>query len=134
MSWHLSAYARRDAHPAEEALEAETRAVSWTYLERSDDPMLARLALPILCNHWGLTERYLPVVRHFIEGVEWDDDRVQLVALSIAGRYLRKHVDPGLLDLLLETTRPDAQIPEAALRAQSHSRRSLPLSVVLGGS
>lgn len=88
------------------------------YLERSDDPMLARLALQILCNYWGLTERYLPVVRRFVEGVEWDDDSVRLVALSIAGRYLREHADPGLLDLLLEIAQPDPKSPEETLRAQ----------------
>lgn len=59
------------------------------YLERSDDPMLVRLALQILCNTWGLTDRYLEEVRRFVSGVGWDDGSVRLAAIAIAGRYLR---------------------------------------------
>jgi len=73
------------------------------YLENDSDPMLAKLALQILCTTWGESSHYLEQITRFVQGVAWDeDDDCQLAAVSIAGEYLRTKHDPVLLYLLLE--------------------------------
>src|SRR5262249_36734141 len=79
------------------------RPVVESFLTRSDEPMLARLALQILCKFWNQTENYLSSVASFIEGAPWDfDNDVRQIAISCAGEYLRGHREPGLLKRLLD--------------------------------
>jgi hypothetical protein len=67
-----------------------------------EDPMMARLALQILCDFWGPTKNYLSDVKRFIKKVNWDiENNVRLIALSIAGEYLREFSDQELLQMLL---------------------------------
>lgn len=76
------------------------------YLESSKDPMLARLALQILCRYWGLTEEYLIQIENFILKVEWDeDDDVRLMAIDCAGSFLVNKKVSQLLLLLLKIFR-----------------------------
>jgi len=91
------------------------------YLDSPDDPMLARLALQILCTFWNLTERYMPQVHKFLIGVPWDrDDDVRQIAISISGEYLRTRDDPALLENLIniaENPQESSLIREDAIRA-----------------
>src|SRR6266849_11221932 len=67
-----------------------------------DNAMLARLALQILCNYWGLSNKYVDEIRRFVQGVAWDgDDDIRLAALSIGGNYLHDNEDKALLDAIL---------------------------------
>jgi hypothetical protein len=69
-----------------------------------DDPMLVRLALQILCSYWGESSRYIEKIRMFASGNPRDpDDDVRLVALSIAGEYLRGHEDSDLARIVLRS-------------------------------
>lgn len=73
------------------------------YLNEKDDPMLARIALQVLCSHWNMTAQYRDEVAAFIRGVEWDiDEVVRLAAVSIAGEWLRSSRDKTLLALLFD--------------------------------
>jgi hypothetical protein len=94
-TYHLLYIVGRSFQAHEEELVA-------SYLECSEDPMLARLALQILCDQWNKTEKYLNEVRRFAAGVVWDSqDDVRQVAISIAGEYLRAHDEAQLFELLL---------------------------------
>lgn len=74
-----------------------------SFLDAKDDPMLARLALQILCSFWNKTDIYLDYVKIFLAGVDWDDeDDVRSVAISITGNYLQKHNDVKLLEMLVD--------------------------------
>jgi hypothetical protein len=69
-----------------------------SFLECPQDPWASRIALQILCNRWGLAEKYVEVIRRFLAGVPWDNDGdVRDVAISRAGAYLREHDDEDLL-------------------------------------
>lgn len=73
-----------------------------SFVEYSEDPMVARLALQTLCTFWGLTDRYRDTVVRFLEGVEWDYlGDVRQVAISAAGGFLAENQDCGFLDQLL---------------------------------
>ncbi|MGH7425801.1 MAG: hypothetical protein ACREJP_06505 [Candidatus Methylomirabilales bacterium] len=73
------------------------------FLDSPDDPMLASLALEILCNFWGLYEKYRDVTIKFMRGVPWDEDKeVMDMAISCAGQLLRERRDPELARMLLE--------------------------------
>lgn len=72
------------------------------FLNHSDDPMIARLALQILGVHWGLGSRYTSEILRFLEGVEWDtDEDVRLAAISSAGEVVRSGSDRHLLRALV---------------------------------
>lgn len=76
------------------------------YLQASYDPMLARLAVLILCRYWGLTADYLTVLEQFIRKVEWDEeDDVRLMAISCIGTFLARKKERSLLALLLQIFR-----------------------------
>ncbi len=92
------------------------------YLTSHEEPHLARLALQILCQYWGLPADYLPLVREFLEGVAWDEDgHIRLMAISVAGAYLRANRDLDLLAQvlrILEGNDPDEDLErEAAFEA-----------------
>ena len=62
------------------------RTVVESFLDAESDPMLARLALQILCKFWSESERYLPWIERALAGLDWDtDDDVRQMATSIAG-------------------------------------------------
>ena len=72
------------------------------YLESTKDPMLARITLQALCSFWDKTDKYLEKVKEFIKGVKWDiDEDVRLIAMSIAGEYLRGKKNNHLITILL---------------------------------
>jgi hypothetical protein len=74
------------------------------WLKQADDSMMVRLALQVLCNYWGETASYLPLVREYACGVPWDDDNdVRLAAFSIAAEHLATHDDPLLLLCLVRS-------------------------------
>jgi hypothetical protein len=73
------------------------------YVDYQDDPMVARLALQVLCTYWGYGSRYLRHLIAFVRGVPWDtEDEVRLAATSIAGEFLRSTREPELLKALIE--------------------------------
>jgi hypothetical protein len=72
------------------------------FLACEEDPMLARAALQILCDMWGLTGMYITEILQFLQGVPWDEGGyVRLAAISIAGEYLRNHFQSQLLSDLI---------------------------------
>lgn len=72
------------------------------FLEYREWPMLAGLALSVLCDYFDLTSQYRSELLQFMRGVEWDDEEhVWIKAVSTAGEYLRSHADPALLRELL---------------------------------
>ena len=72
------------------------------FLDCEDDPMLARLALQILCGYWGNTAQYLEEVLRFMRGVPWDQEEdVRQIAVSEAGEYLRSNTEPRFLRELI---------------------------------
>lgn len=80
----------------------EYRKLVEKYLYYPSDPWVSAMSLKVLCNAWGLTADYLSEVKQFIIGVKWDvSDETRLIAISIAGSYLRKAFDKELLQLLL---------------------------------
>lgn len=95
------------------------------YLDASDNPMLARLALQILCRYWDLTEQYLCQIMTFMEGVDWDEeDDVRLMAIGCAGSFLLNHSCKPLLAALLRIfhdTNERQLIREVAYRALAES-------------
>jgi hypothetical protein len=73
------------------------------YLHCERDPQLSALALNALCNWWGLVEEYRGELVSFLQGVGWDSEGyVKLQALSLAGEYLRKHRDRGILRVVYD--------------------------------
>lgn len=91
------------------------------YLQASDDPMLARLAVQVLCRYWGLAFEYREVLEKFIRKVDWDeDDDVRLMAIDCAGSLLADRPDRDLLRLLLKIFRDEGErqiVREAAYSA-----------------
>lgn len=91
------------------------------HLDSPDDPMVARLALQILCRFWGLAGEYREVLRAFVAGVAWDDeDDVRQLAVFEAGELLELQDDSVLLNELLRLTSDGDGNPvlrDAAVRA-----------------
>jgi hypothetical protein len=80
------------------------------YLQYREDPMLARLALQILCRYWGLAAEYQETLEQFARKVDWDtDDDVRLMAIDCAGPLLAENKAPGLLSLLLQVFHDDTE-------------------------
>jgi hypothetical protein len=94
------------------------RPVVERYLHSPNDPMLARLAVQILCSYWGLAVEYRDALERFVRKVTWDDEEdVRLMAISCMGYYLAQHQDRHWLTLLLTIFRnadEDQIIREAA--------------------
>lgn len=88
------------------------------YLISPDDPMLARLALQILCRYWGLSREYRSVIEQFIHKVEWDtEEDVRLMAISCSGDILKNKSNLSLLSYLYNIFNDDTEdkvIREAA--------------------
>lgn len=83
------------------------------YLNSADDPMLARIALRVLCDDWGLGARYLHELMRFVDGVSWDvDEEVRTIAISTAGELLREIKGPDLGRRLLKLTRDPNELKE----------------------
>ena len=63
---------------------------------------VAEAAFRVLCRQWGDTQRYLPMIKQFLEGVEWDDaGYIRLLAFPAAGEHYAQHRDNDLLETLL---------------------------------
>lgn len=81
----------------------EYRTVVEKYLRARHAPMLARLALMILCRYWGLSAEYTAELRAFIQKLEWDEEEdVRLLAIAIVGSLLAQHRDDNFLRLLID--------------------------------
>jgi hypothetical protein len=79
------------------------RALVERFLESPDDPMLARLALQVLCRYWDLGASYKDVLMRFARGVPWDeDDDVRLMAIDCLGEVLRVGPDRQPLAYLFQ--------------------------------
>jgi hypothetical protein len=80
------------------------------YLNGRDNPMLARLALMILCRYWKLTGEYKDILETFVRKVEWDDeDDIRVLAISITGSLLAIHPDGELLKLIIRIFRDPSE-------------------------
>jgi hypothetical protein len=80
------------------------------YLQCREDPMLARLALQVLCRYWGLTAEYQEELDRFAHKVDWDeDDDIRLMAIDCIGSFLAENKVPRLLSLLLQIFRNDSE-------------------------
>lgn len=72
------------------------------FLIYPNNPNISKITLQSLCTYWNLTPQYLDELKMFIQGAEWDDfDDVRLIAISIAGEFLRTNNDKELLNLLI---------------------------------
>jgi hypothetical protein len=78
------------------------------FLDSPDDPMLARLAVQILCQWWSQPERYRDWLVSFARGVAWDDGEVRQMALSSIGEWLRSTPDHELLAVLVAVVTDEA--------------------------
>lgn len=73
-----------------------------SFLDGPSDALLARIALTVLVDHWGLGAEYRNELRTFIHGVSWDpDDDVRHKALTSAGEFARMTGDAQILADLL---------------------------------
>jgi hypothetical protein len=80
------------------------------YLSSPDDPMLARLALQILCQYWGLTREYKDTIEQYIRRVDWDEEEdVRLMAISCSGAILMDESNAELLSLVYDIFRSDKE-------------------------
>lgn len=106
------------------------------FLECREEPMLARLALKILCDYWTGTAQYIPKILGFLRGLDGDEESdVRQIAISIVGEYLRNNPEPEFLRELIhifgneeneQTIREDAYI--ALARAMGRDWNQLPSS------
>lgn len=88
----------------------EYRRLVERYLDCHEDPMLARLALQVLCRYWGLTADYQAALEQFVRKVDWDeDDDVRLMAIDCAGPFLAENKSPRILSLLLKIFRDESE-------------------------
>ncbi|MEM6706562.1 MAG: hypothetical protein AAF690_27865 [Acidobacteriota bacterium] len=91
-----------------------------SFLQCEDDPMLARLALLILCRYWSMYDEYRSEILQFSRGVVWDDeDDVRVLALACAG-HLGREGDVEALRLLARVFRQASEswvIRDIAYRA-----------------
>jgi hypothetical protein len=86
------------------------RSLVETYLDSSNDPMLASLALRVLCFYWDLTPHYIDQILQFLDGVFWDTGKdCKLTAINIAGEHLRDHLSKELLGRLLDIFRTETE-------------------------
>ena len=87
----------------------------------SEDPRLVRAMLKVLCEEWGMAEESPGLFVGFIHAQPWDEQgQVRLLALRLAGEYLREGSDRDLLELLLGVFRDpeeERSAREAAYRA-----------------
>jgi hypothetical protein len=66
-------------------------------------PVISATALQVLCIVWELTEHYLDKIKSYMGGESWDKNGdVKIMAMSIAGSYVKKTHDGDCLKLLLE--------------------------------
>lgn len=80
------------------------------YLDFRDDPMLARLALQVLCRYWGLATEYVETIERFICKVDWDrEDDVRLMAIDCAGSIVADSKNSRLISLLLKIFRDSGE-------------------------
>lgn len=81
----------------------ELREIVEKFLYYPDDPAVSEQALKALCEEWGLTSKYLEQIKNFIRGESWDvNENVRMLAISIAGEYIKETSDKELLMLLLD--------------------------------
>lgn len=96
--------------------------------------MLARIALQILTNYWGIAGDYRDRIIEFMTGVPWDlENDAREVAISAAGDLVRHERDSGLLEQLLkiaedksESSSIRAEAIKSLGRAQGMSWQDLP--------
>jgi hypothetical protein len=100
------------------------------YLDRRDDPMLARLSLQVLCRYWGLASDYSEVLQKFIQKVDWDsEDDVRIMAISCCESIVaqKEHVDLlRLLYTIVCDPQEDSIAREAAYSALAISTGKAP--------
>ncbi len=104
------------------------------YLESPSDPMLARLALEVLCVHWRLANEYRDHIVRFLQGIGWyNEEDVRQIAVYAAGEMLAHAQDRELLALLVrlaETDDRDTLVRDDALfalaRAAGYPWQALP--------
>jgi hypothetical protein len=59
------------------------------FLDFETEPMVARLALQILCRWWGLYSDYRDEISRFLYPVAWDEDElIRLMAIGCAGELV----------------------------------------------
>ncbi len=110
-------------------------------LQSPSDPMLARGAVYALCQCWDETEKFLPELIAFCQGVAWDEENdVRLISLSCGGEYLRKNWNQELAGVLAkvaenesdEIVRNSARTAIARAMGLDHSQIPPPLRLLKG--
>lgn len=123
-------------HALGHAGDASYAPVVERYLESPNDPLLAWLALQILCGYWGIAEQYRDHLLRFIHGVTWDvlqGRNVQQLAATDAGELAARSGDREIISALhrlaLDITVGDVTRDAAytgLLLARGATRRDLP--------
>ncbi|WKD50338.1 hypothetical protein [Microbulbifer spongiae] len=68
------------------------------YLNSPHDPMLARVALQILCRYWGLAKEFKDTLAKFIKIVDWDEEEdVRMMAIGCVAEVFKQESSPELL-------------------------------------
>ena len=79
-----------------ERVISEYRGLIEKFSNFSRGPSTSAIALDILCNDWNLTTEYIPLIKTYIQGMEWDEgEDVRIMAMFIAGDYVKKCGDKG---------------------------------------
>lgn len=82
---------------------SEYRYLIEPYINYRKNDWVCCQALKALCTCWGFTEDYLEAIKMYIRGADWDvSDDIRIVALSIAGAYLREKFNRELMQLLVD--------------------------------
>ncbi len=85
------------------------QAVVEKFLVYPDNPMMARLALQILCKYWDRGQNYLEHIKGAADGFTWDDeDDVRLMAISCLGYVFTQNKKVDLLRSLYEMWKDEA--------------------------
>jgi hypothetical protein len=96
------------------------------YLAGSKGPMVARLALLVLCGYWGLASDYKTDLEAFVRKVAWDeDDDVRLLAISIVGKLLADQDDCRLLRLIVGIFNDQSESKPQILREAAYCALAL---------
>jgi len=95
----------------------------------SGDVKLAKMALQTLCVTWNEAADHIEDILRFLRGVEWDTQQgghVILIAISVAGEYLRGSKNGQLLAELIDIYEKEGSIFKdeayvALVRGMGHS-------------
>lgn len=68
------------------------------YLQETNDPMLVKMSLQVLCRYWGLASEYQDELEKFIAWEDWDEEEdARLMAIGCVAELYKVRGNPKLL-------------------------------------